>query len=176
MGNALRLWCRIIYSCWEVPPGQRMPKRSLPTRKFINPVNICGTETWGMSIIDTYQKTASLAQEMQVKACKQFLDCGPCKQKKTYKASVNQKRSRQSKRIFELVHADCIGPSRPTFEGSKYVFLVTDDYSRYSFCCLLKEKSECFWNSSSGWAWWNAGLAITLFSCKSIEGVSSWTI
>lgn len=91
------------------------------------------------------QKTASIARGMLIRDCKQFLDCDPCKQMKTKKASVNKKSLRQSNRVFELVHTrDLVGPSRPSVGGSRYIFLITDDYSRYSYCYLLKEKSEVF--------------------------------
>lgn len=43
------------------------------------------------------------------------------------------------------MHGDLCGlitPSTP--EGNKYVFVITDDYSRYMWTILLKEKSNAF--------------------------------
>ena len=42
----------------------------------------------------------------------------------------------------ELLSADVCGPFKPTFEGKRYVALFKDNYSRYRYVYLLKEKSE----------------------------------
>lgn len=51
---------------------------------------------------------------------------------------------RASKKL-ELLHADLCGPiNPPTIGRNRYVFVVIDDYSRYMWTMLLKEKSEAF--------------------------------
>ena len=46
---------------------------------------------------------------------------------------------------LELVHGDLCGPITPPTPGQKrYVFVLIDDFSRYMWSMLLKEKSEAF--------------------------------
>lgn len=49
----------------------------------------------------------------------------------------------RSERPLELVHADLIGPMQTlSLGGNVYVFLVTDDHSRYSWAYFLANKSD----------------------------------
>ena len=51
---------------------------------------------------------------------------------------------RASERL-ELLHGDLCGPiNPPTIGQNRYVFVVIDDYSRYMWTMLLKEKNEAF--------------------------------
>jgi hypothetical protein len=44
---------------------------------------------------------------------------------------------------FELVHSDVWGPSpNTTMGGSKYFVIFVDDYSRFTWIYLLKNRSE----------------------------------
>ena len=46
---------------------------------------------------------------------------------------------------LELVHGDLCGPiSPPTPAKRRYIFVLVDDYTRYMWTILLKEKSEAF--------------------------------
>ena len=90
------------------------------------------------------QKTAELARGINVQECNKYVDCHTCKQVKSRKAPVNKKSDRQSQKPFELVHADIVGPFKATVGGAKYFLLIVDDYSRFTFCYLLKEKREAF--------------------------------
>jgi transposase InsO family protein len=48
-------------------------------------------------------------------------------------------------RNLELLHMDLMGPTRTaSLGGKKYILVVVDDYSRYTWINLLKEKSEEF--------------------------------
>ena len=45
--------------------------------------------------------------------------------------------------VLELMHMDICGPISPhKLGGKRYFFLIIDDYSRYLWVALLKEKSE----------------------------------
>jgi len=48
-------------------------------------------------------------------------------------------------RHLELLHMDLMGPTR-TFSlgGKKYILVIVDDYSRYTWALLLQEKSNAF--------------------------------
>ena len=51
--------------------------------------------------------------------------------------------SHRSTRPLELVHADLAGPIRvQSWGGSKYMFVLVDDFSRKSWVILLKNKGE----------------------------------
>lgn len=46
---------------------------------------------------------------------------------------------------LELVHGDLCGPITPsTMAGNKYVFVLIDDYSRYTWVFLMKNKGDAF--------------------------------
>ena len=49
--------------------------------------------------------------------------------------------------FIELIHAYLCGPmSTETFGGSRYLLLITDDFSQMSWVYFLKYKSEVFEN------------------------------
>ena len=46
---------------------------------------------------------------------------------------------------LELLHGDLCGTiTPPTPENNRYVFVLIDDFSRYMWTILMKEKSEAF--------------------------------
>lgn len=48
-------------------------------------------------------------------------------------------------RTLELIHGDLCGPMTPaTPSGKKYFLLLVDDYSRYMWVYMLREKGEAF--------------------------------
>lgn len=46
---------------------------------------------------------------------------------------------------LQLVHMDLVGPIQ-TFSiiGKMYILVIVDDYSRYTWVCLLREKFDTF--------------------------------
>lgn len=51
----------------------------------------------------------------------------------------------RAEKALELIHGDLCGPiSPPTAGKNRYIFVLIDDYSRYMWSILLKEKSEAF--------------------------------
>ncbi|KAG7546288.1 Zinc finger CCHC-type [Arabidopsis suecica] len=53
--------------------------------------------------------------------------------------------SYRASHLLELIHGDLCGPITPsTAAQNKYIFVLIDDYSRYMWSLLLKEKSEAF--------------------------------
>ena len=49
----------------------------------------------------------------------------------------------KSKKCFDLIHVDVWGPySIPSIHGHKYFLTIVNDYSRYTWIFLLKQKSE----------------------------------
>ena len=50
-----------------------------------------------------------------------------------------------SQKKLELIHGDLCGPITPsTRAGNKYIFVLIDDFSRYMWTILLKEKGDAF--------------------------------
>lgn len=48
-------------------------------------------------------------------------------------------------KVFELLHMDLMGPTQIKILGGKmYVFVVIDDFSRYTWTNFLKEKLDNF--------------------------------
>lgn len=55
-----------------------------------------------------------------------------------FKTSVNHTSS-----MFQLVHSDLMGPtSSPSYSGLRYMMVVVDDFSRYSWVYFLENKNE----------------------------------
>ena len=49
----------------------------------------------------------------------------------------------QTSRPLELLHIDLMGPARvQSLGGKKYILVVVDDFTRYTWVVLLKDKAE----------------------------------
>ena len=49
----------------------------------------------------------------------------------------------RSQGILELVHMDLMGPITPdSIAGKKYIFVLVDDFSRYTWVDFLRNKSD----------------------------------
>lgn len=69
--------------------------------------------------------------------------CIACLLGRQTRRSFPQSTSYRAKHPLELVHGDLCGPITPATPGQKrYVFVLIDDYTRYMWTVLLKEKSE----------------------------------
>lgn len=71
--------------------------------------------------------------------------CESCMRGKQTRASFPQSSTYRATQPLELIHGDLCGPITPTTPaGKKYIFVLIDDYSRYMWSILLKNKSEAF--------------------------------
>jgi transposase InsO family protein len=71
--------------------------------------------------------------------------CGPCQIGKQTHAAHKKKSSILTSRNLELLHMDLMGPTRTSsLGGRKYIVVIVDDYSRYIWTLLLREKSDAF--------------------------------
>lgn len=53
--------------------------------------------------------------------------------------------ARRAMAPLELVHGDLVGPMQtPSLGGNRYIFLLTDDYSRYTWAYFMQRKSDVF--------------------------------
>nr|GFC30784.1 ribonuclease H-like domain-containing protein [Tanacetum cinerariifolium] len=69
--------------------------------------------------------------------------CSSCELGKAKRKSFLTKTTPSSKRRLQLLHMDLCGPMRvESINGRKYVLVVVDDYSRYTWTHFLRSKDE----------------------------------
>ena len=69
--------------------------------------------------------------------------CGPCQIGKQIRSKHLYVASVQTSRPLELLHIDLMGPARvQSLGGKKYILVVVDDFTRYTWVVLLKDKVE----------------------------------
>ncbi|GKA12699.1 retrovirus-related pol polyprotein from transposon TNT 1-94 [Tanacetum coccineum] len=68
--------------------------------------------------------------------------CSSC-ERKAKRKSFHTKTTPSSKRRLQLLHMDLCGPMRvESINGKKYVLVIVDDYSRYTWTHFLRSKDE----------------------------------
>jgi len=71
--------------------------------------------------------------------------CDACAREKLVWTSFKSKKCVSTSRPLELLHVDLCGPMRITSRGGKrYVFVIVDDYSRFTWTLFLALKDESF--------------------------------
>nr|GFA52159.1 retrovirus-related Pol polyprotein from transposon TNT 1-94 [Tanacetum cinerariifolium] len=79
---------------------------------------------------------------LKVKFVKDHL-CSSCELGKAKKKSFNTKLTPSSKRWLQLLHMDLCGPMRvASINGKRYVLVIIDDYSRYTWTHFLRSKDD----------------------------------
>nr|GEY39413.1 retrovirus-related Pol polyprotein from transposon TNT 1-94 [Tanacetum cinerariifolium] len=69
--------------------------------------------------------------------------CSSCELGKSKQKSFQTKTTPSSKRWLQLLHVDLCGPMRvESINGRKYVLVIVDDYSRYTWTHFLRSKVE----------------------------------
>ena len=69
--------------------------------------------------------------------------CRPCQLGKQTKAKHSGTQTSTTSRPLELLHLDLMGPNRTeTLGGNRYIMVVVDDFTRYTWVTLLRSKSE----------------------------------
>nr|GFA80734.1 integrase, catalytic region, zinc finger, CCHC-type, peptidase aspartic, catalytic [Tanacetum cinerariifolium] len=69
--------------------------------------------------------------------------CPLCEQEKTKRASHPLKPAPNSRQRLHLLHMDLCGPMRiASINGKRYVLVIVDDYSRYTWVHFLRSKDE----------------------------------
>nr|GEX92953.1 retrotransposon protein, putative, unclassified [Tanacetum cinerariifolium] len=85
---------------------------------------------------------ASSTKSSKVQYKKEHL-CPSCKQGKSKRASHSPKLVPNSRQRLHLLHMDLCGPMRiASINGKRYVLVIVDDYSRYTWVHFLKSKDE----------------------------------
>ena len=71
--------------------------------------------------------------------------CGACQIGKQTKASYHKVNVIATSRCLELLHVDLMGPIRTkSLGGKRYIMVIVNDFSRYTWVKFLREKSEAF--------------------------------
>ena len=69
--------------------------------------------------------------------------CEACQIGKQTKASHHKVNVIATSRCLELLHIDLMGPTRTeSLRGKRYIMVIVDDFSRYTWVEFLREKSE----------------------------------
>ena len=69
--------------------------------------------------------------------------CGACQMGKQTKASHHKVNVIATSRCLKLLHVDLMGPTRTeSLGGKRYIMVIVDDFSRYTWVEFLREKSE----------------------------------
>nr|GEZ91792.1 hypothetical protein [Tanacetum cinerariifolium] len=69
--------------------------------------------------------------------------CSSCKLSKAKRSSFKSKAVPSSKGRLNLLHMDLCGPMRvASINGKKYILVIIDDYSRYTWTLFLRSKDE----------------------------------
>ena len=69
--------------------------------------------------------------------------CGPCQLGKQTKAKHPDTQTSATSRPLELLHLDLIGLTRTeSLDGKRYIMVVEDDFTRYTWVILLRSKSN----------------------------------
>ena len=69
--------------------------------------------------------------------------CGPCQLGKQMKAKHPGTQISATSRPLELLHLDLMGPTRiESLGGKRYIMVVVDDFTRYTWVILLRSKSN----------------------------------
>ena len=70
-------------------------------------------------------------------------ECEACQLGKQNKSSFKNKQHISTSRPLELLHMDLFGPSRiASLGGKSYVYVIIDDYSRFTWVIFLAKKNE----------------------------------
>ena len=69
--------------------------------------------------------------------------CGPCQLGKQTKAKHPDTQTSAKSRPLELLHLDLMGLTRTeSLDGKRYIMVVEDDFTRYTWVILLRSKSN----------------------------------
>lgn len=91
----------------------------------------------------TVMKTIDNALPVKITKCSQYIRCVLCLEGKSKNSPVRKTSNVTVSKILELVSVDLIGPMpKPSFGGAKYILSIQDQYSRFGFCYVLRDKTE----------------------------------
>nr|GFB89533.1 Gag-Pol polyprotein [Tanacetum cinerariifolium] len=98
-------------------------------------------ERWGKNVWRE-KRNDLVAGLLKFKYHKEHL-CPSCEQGKSKRASHQPKPVPNSRQRLHLLHMDLCGPMRiASINGKRYILVIVDDYSRYTWVHFLRSKDE----------------------------------
>jgi hypothetical protein len=71
--------------------------------------------------------------------------CGACQLGKQTRAAHKKTSGIHTSKNLELLHMDLMGPTRTAnLGGKRYILVIVDDFSRYTWAIPIREKSDAF--------------------------------
>jgi hypothetical protein len=71
--------------------------------------------------------------------------CGACQLGKQTRAAHKKTSGIHTSKNLELLHMDLMGPTRTAnLDGKRYILVIVDDFSRYTWAIPIREKSYAF--------------------------------
>jgi hypothetical protein len=128
-----------------------IPGLSSDSQIICNKATIDESELWhqGLGHLN-FTDMLKIARKEVVKNLPKMKDtakgvCGPCQLGKQTRAAHKKTSCILTCRNLELLHMDLMGTTRTSsLGGRKYILVIVDDYSRYTWAFLLWEKSDAF--------------------------------
>jgi hypothetical protein len=128
-----------------------IPGLSSDSQIICNKVTIDESELWHQHLGHlNFTEMLKIASKEVVKDLPKMKDtekgvCGPCQIGKQTRAAHKKTSGILTSRNLELLHMDLMGPTRTSsLGGRKYILVIVDDYSRYTWALLLRENSDAF--------------------------------
>ena len=89
--------------------------------------------------------TKDLVRGLPIITPDNMTSCSDCMQGKQVRSSFKAKNDVTSKKPLELLHMDLAGPMRvQSPSGARYMFVLVDDYSRFTWVLFLRSKDQVF--------------------------------
>ena len=87
----------------------------------------------------------NLLDNFTFKPCGKLSFCDSCTTGKIHKTPFPIKKEKSSSEILELVHSDVCGKlNSKSISGAEYFLTFIDDFTRYTWCYVIKKKDEVF--------------------------------
>ena len=97
-----------------------------------------------MSLFENLSKNDLVRDLPKMKFSKDKI-CDACQLGKQHKTSFKSLNKVSTNRALDLLYIDLFGViDVPSLKGSKYAFVVVDDYTRYTWVMFLAHKNETF--------------------------------
>jgi len=128
-----------------------IPNLSSDSQIICNKATIDESELWHQRLGHlNFTNMFKIASKEVVKDLPKMKDtgkgvCGPCHLGKQTRTAHKKTSGILTSSNLELLHMDLMGPTRTSsLGGKKYILVIVDDYSRYNWVLLLREKSDAF--------------------------------
>ena len=133
---------KTIDNCYEVVPMSKISCRS---------ARVDVLELWHQRLGHAnFKQVAKISKLEAIEGLPKFgkvekIICGACQIGKQTKASYHKVNVIATSRCLELLHVDLMGPIRTkSLGGKRYIMVIVNDFSRYTWVKFLREKSEAF--------------------------------